>query len=310
MIFFKNNLPLLAALAGSLLLATTGCQSQSAPFTAPRFPYQTDTPQATFALPDVLKEVSGITGAPVPGQLLAIQDERGVLYALAAHDGAVIDSTWFWKPGDYEDLTCVNDTIYIVKSSGTIYRLTQTQADTARADKFNTTLSTDFDVEGLCYDPAAQRLLLACKAQPGDLARQARSIYAFSLADHTLSPEPVALIRRDAVEAFVQGCSNCPQRDKFLEDFNPLADDFHFNPSAIAIHPLSGHWYVLSSVGKLLLVIQPDGTIVNLIKLRKQFHPQPEGLWFDANANLYISNEGNANTPGQIHRFQYEPSGR
>ncbi|MBK7408618.1 MAG: SdiA-regulated domain-containing protein [Saprospirales bacterium] len=80
-----------------------------------------------------------------------------------------------------------------------------------------------------------------------------------------------------------------------------------FAPSALAIHPLTGHLYLLSSVGKLLVVLDREtGAIIYVQKLKKSVHPQPEGICFDPDGTMYISNEGKDGN-GLIHKFAYLP---
>lgn len=290
----------------ALVLQVLSCQSQpGAPAVA--IPYQLDVPDHTFSLPPALNEISGLAGEPGGQRLMAIQDETGVLYYLDKSTGQITDSLWFWKPGDYEGVEWVGDYAYVVKSSGTLYRIRHTGRDTAEVEKYNTALSSEYDVEGLGYDRQTNELLLACKAEPGPEAQQQRSIFAFSLATHELTPQPVLQISRAAIVQFVQQCTHCDRQDKLNENFNPDQEDFVFHPSALAVHPLTGHWYLLSSVGKTLVVVNRLGEIIHIAKLRKQTHPQPEGIWFDQDGTLYISNEGGTDGVGHIHRFRYEP---
>ena len=90
-------------------------------------------------------------------------------------------------------------------------------------------------------------------------------------------------------------------------EFFDSEEDFSFSPSAIAINPLTGNIYVTSSVGKMLLILDPEGQIMHIEKLSKKVHPQPEGLCFAPDGALYISNEGKGDHDGMIYRFNYKP---
>ena len=76
-----------------------------------------------------------------------------------------------------------------------------------------------------------------------------------------------------------------------------------FKPSAIAIHP-DGNIYVLSSFSKTLLVLSPDGFILNKVVLDEALFRQPEGITFNTKGDLFISNEKNKGAPTLL-RFNY-----
>ena len=62
-------------------------------------------------------------------------------------------------------------------------------------------------------------------------------------------------------------------------------------PSGIAIHPVSGDLYLLSTVPQLLLILSATGRIISVNRLNPELFEQPEGIAFDEYQNLYISNE-------------------
>jgi len=66
-----------------------------------------------------------------------------------------------------------------------------------------------------------------------------------------------------------------------------------FQPSAIAIHPFTGNIYLLSNIGRILVVYSGDGELLDVVYLSKDIFSQPEGMCFDKEGDLYISNEAN-----------------
>ena len=88
------------------------------------------------------------------------------------------------------------------------------------------------------------------------------------------------------------------------ELFSEEKNEMRFSPSGIAVHPLTGDIYVTSSKGKMLLVMDPQGKILHLVKMKKSIHPQPEGICFDADGTLYIANEGKEDK-ARIYKFLY-----
>ena len=65
-----------------------------------------------------------------------------------------------------------------------------------------------------------------------------------------------------------------------------------FKPSALAIQPETKDIYVLSSVAKSLIVLDQEGVLKSAYSLPRSIFRQPEGIAFDTEFNLYISNEG------------------
>ncbi|MNL43433.1 hypothetical protein D3C87_1659450 [compost metagenome] len=67
---------------------------------------------------------------------------------------------------------------------------------------------------------------------------------------------------------------------------------------------------MLSSTDKLLLVTDANWKIKEAHKLNSSTFNQPEGMAFDQELNLYISNEGDEITDGNILKFRYLPAAR
>jgi uncharacterized protein YjiK len=271
------------------------------------FPYKLGKPDQTFEMPDELDEISGLGLSDDGNTLAAVQDEDGEIFLVNRYTGEVQAEIDFWKDGDYEGIEFVGDNIYVVKSSGTIYEVLRPGGEQQVTNKYNYFLDGDNDVEGLAYDAAHHRLLLACKGSPAhDKAYPGRKgVYAFDLEEKMLQEEPVYFVALDSVRHYLGQSPAIWKLEKLMEFFNP-DEEFGFSPSAISIHPLSGYLYMTSSVGKMLLVMQPDGQIVHIEKLNKRVHVQPEGLCFDQKGNLFLSNEGKGTDP-VIYRFNYKP---
>lgn len=77
--------------------------------------------------------------------------------------------------------------------------------------------------------------------------------------------------------------------------------------SALTKDPHSGDWYILSSVNKLLVVASPDWKVKSVHRLNSAIFAQPEGIAFDNQMNLFISNEGDELSSGNILKFKRKP---
>jgi len=271
--------------------------------------YDLAHPARTLVLDAELNEISGLSLSLDGRELLAIQDEDGELYFLDPQSGHLNRQVNFWKEGDYEGIEQVGTAIYVVKSTGTIYEIQQVGTNEQTVEKYNGFLTSDNDIEGLSYWPQRHQLLLACKSSPGKSmnSNRTKAIYAFDLLSHTFVPEPLLLLQRDSVDRYLQHCQQEPGYAKICSIFDPTKEDFDLSPAALAVHPLTGDFYLTSAKGNLLLVINARGEIHYIAKLPKDLHRQPEGLCFDAQGNLYISNEQNDGLPPLIYYYPYNP---
>ncbi|MEM6963342.1 MAG: SdiA-regulated domain-containing protein [Bacteroidota bacterium] len=273
--------------------------------------YKVNSPDKTFEMPEQLKEISGLTISPDKEHLFAVNDEEGIIFFINKKTGGVVRKVKFHKNGDYEGIECVGDDVYVVKSSGTVYQVNFITADSTSFKKRKYLFRKENDTEGLGYDSKNQRLLFACKGMAClhvgcriDGCRSKKSIYGLDLKENKLVEEPIFEIKMEEVVAFLQAHKSEEELKRFESIINPEDGDFHFHPSALAVHPLTGDVYVLASKGKKLIVLSATGKIKYVEKLKKKMHTQPEGIAFDSDGTMYISNEGKKEKPAKIHVFR------
>lgn len=255
-------------------------------------PYQLNAPNSIVELPNDLNEISGLSLSEDGLTLIANNDEEGKIFFIDINNGQIVHKIKFAKKGDYEGIERVGDKIYVTTSNGKIYEVDGKGDEKQEATKHKTFLELSNDVEGLAFDADENRLLLACKgkAGKGKEFKGKRGIYGFDLKTNVLSERPVFLIDREKIQEYTM--DHPAYLEKILESFTPDQAASAFSPSGIAIHPSSKNIYIVSSVGKLLLVLKPDGTILHIEKLNKTMHRQPEGICFDKDGTMYISSEG------------------
>ena len=82
--------------------------------------------------------------------------------------------------------------------------------------------------------------------------------------------------------------------------------DIRFQVSDLAIHPITGNLFLLSSADKLLFVFNTKNELEYIGTLNPDLFIQPEGITFMKNGDLYISNEGQKK-PATLVRFNYRP---
>lgn len=278
--------------------AETDTKVQTKATTTYSFPYAINSPDKRQEMPERLKEISGLAIAE-SGALYAIQDENGSIFHIHGED---IDEIPFRKDGDYEGIAIVEDVTYVTKSSGTVYKITNLGKDSQTREDFNDFLSDEDDVEGLCHHAASNSLLLICKSS-GEEETGKRAIYQFDLETNQLKEKPFMELSLDII---INKIKTYAETDELFQKLiEKKGDELTFAPSAIAIHPMTGNYYITSSKGKMLMVINEKMDILHIAKLDKTVHAQPEGLVFDTQGNLFVSNEGKEGA-GMIYQFIYK----
>jgi uncharacterized protein YjiK len=256
-------------------------------------PYNFAQPVRQITLPAELREVSGLAYLDSL-HLAAVQDEQGKLFVLNAYTGAIVSETRFEKNDDYEGIEHVGDQLWILRSDGTLFEVANWQTDTPRTTKYKTALTAANDTEGLAYDAAGHRLLIACKESAGPGRKHERAIYAFDLGARQLVETPAYVLPLRLVDE----AGRADDVNQVLRAFlAPVGDLSDFKPSALAVHPTTGDLYLLSSVRKVIVVLHPDGTPAALWPLPEALYRQPEGLAFAPDGTLFIASEAAGTVP-------------
>ena len=238
----------------------------------------TSTIPGSPLLPKALKEISGIVSLD-QRRLLCVEDENGEVFVLGRKKDDIKHAVGFGKDHDYEGITLVNDTVFVLKSNGTLFRVTGWTTDTPQTQAIHTFLKKENNTEGVCYDAANRRLLIACKgvAGHGPLERL-KAIYAFDLAQQQLLETPVLLLDPDSVAAYLSKYH--VKAMHAAVDGSTIPGLELFAPSDLAIDPATGNLYLLCSTGKLLLVLIRQ---IGSSSLRRLIHPStcnPKALPF------------------------------
>jgi uncharacterized protein YjiK len=252
-----------------------------APAASPTIPYRFDQPIAYFRLPEGLKEISGLTVLD-DRTLGAVQDEEGRLYVISQETGDVTAVIPFGPPGDYEGLELAAGRLFILRADGVLVEIEGWQGGATRSQTYTLELPTDCDAEGLGYDPAEGRLLIACKEEGGNAIGNRKAVFALQLDEWALGRTPA-----------------------FVLDSRALDRERELKPAAIAVHPVTGHVMVLSSTLPVLVSLAPDGTVAQAWDLSAARMEQPEGIAFLPGGDLFIASEGDDGPP-LLMRFAYE----
>ncbi|MDR6809605.1 DNA-binding beta-propeller fold protein YncE [Dyadobacter sp. BE34] len=247
--------------------------------------YNLDKPQK-FNMPESLLEISGIAFRDqLNDTIYAINDEEGKIFRLGWNVRKQLNSK-FGKHGDYEDVSIVGGTAYVLKSNGTLYSFPFDSANSKKVNEVNEIKNVlpKGEYEGMYADRLTNSLYVLCKN---------------CSVDHSAGTASGYIIKLDNFPAIM---------NSFRIDLESIADSRKnvkdgLRPSGLAKNPLSGEWYVISAARKLLIVTDSSWKIKGTFSLNSNLFNQPEGIAFDKFANLYISNEGDDITNGNILRF-------
>lgn len=270
-------------------------------------PYKLNRPSRSYVLDKQLREISGLAYLS-KNKLLCINDEQGSIFEFDLIKKAISKKFKFAKKGDYEGVEYMGDECVVLRSDGKLYFFKNNKGLKAESVKVKTGLSHRHDTEGLAYDSSSQTLLIACKGLPhvDSIYKDQRAIYQYSIVDSVLNPKPIFLIDQNKLGKILELDDLTKFSNRILESINSSAGRSIFQPSGIAIHPISKNIYVIGSVGKLLLILNPNGKLLAVSKLKRKIFTQPEGICFAPDGTLYISTEGKVRQ-GRIYQFKYEP---
>lgn len=274
-------------------LALTGLYSCIAKpsFTSPKG-YDLNHPDK-FNMPESLLEISGIAFYKDKGDTIySIQDEDGKLYRQGWGEKKQKHAQ-FGKKDDYEDVAILNETVIVLRSDGTLFTFPFSQATLEKIKdiKIFKDILPKGEYESIYANNQTNQVYLLCKNCKDDKKNKSMSGSIF-----TYNPGKKELIPSGQ---FSMDLSGIIAHEEILKT--------GLKASALTRDPHSGEWYILSSVNKVLVVATPDWKVKSVHRINSSIFNQPEGLAFDDHMNLYISNEGDELTSGNILKFAPKP---
>ncbi|WMX15880.1 MULTISPECIES: SdiA-regulated domain-containing protein [unclassified Aureispira] len=275
-----------------------------------KFAYNLEAPNDKFKLSKELKEISGLT-CYKDKWLAAVQDEKGAIYLIDMQTGDTEDIIEFAADGDYEGIACVKETFYTLRADGVLFQIKHWKGKQkrVRTKVIDTNLGEVNDTEGLAFDPVKNRLLIACKASAaiGDKVTDVRAIYTYDLKKNKFELDPTFLLSRKAFKKYIkENLEEYPSYKVYLKEIKKAKKSMLLEPSAIAIHPVTNEFYLLSAVSNSLVVLDRSFNIKHLKRLDAKRFEQPEGITFNSRGDLFIASEGLKNK-ARVYKFDYLP---
>jgi len=254
-----------------------------------------------------LSELSGLA-CDDKGRLFAHNDEEGTVYELDPETGRVIkrffiERRYFfgkWRiDADFEGIAIAGDRFFLVASDGRLFSFDEGADGTSvPAVEHDTFLHGGYDVEGLCYDPVGNELLLACKQWPGAFSLK-EIFFDRKLVDQRKELKPVFSFSLDSMEL-----EPTPRFVLDGHEIRELTGRKKFRPSAIETCSGNSGFLVVSSSAGVIAHYDPAGKLVGAKRLSSPPHVQPEGLTIDPQGRLFIGDEGT--TTGRLTRYNME----
>ncbi|MCP4120143.1 MAG: hypothetical protein GY751_00125 [Bacteroidetes bacterium] len=264
-----------------------------------------DKPDRKLELKSDLDEISAISWIGNK-QLAAIQDEKGILYTVSTKNGEIKSKFSFGDKMDYEGLARRKDRLFALSSNGVLYTIDPKKVSSGEAP-IRLSVESKAELEGICYDDVRKHFLLAYKTSEGISSTDQRHVYVYKAGRKYHSRVPFLTISNQKIRKFMERSEHQSRKLGELVDDHKSKSEAIFQPSDIAVHPITGHIYLVSAVNELLLVVDPGNKeIVYLHQFDKDHLNQPEGITFDSDGDLYISSEKGSASKARILRFEMD----
>ncbi|MBN2520606.1 MAG: SdiA-regulated domain-containing protein [Bacteroidales bacterium] len=244
-------------------------------------PYNLLNPSLTFELPDILKEISGLS-IKSAGLVYCIQDEIGSVFLYNLNTGLIEEIYRFSDVGDFEDITHFNGTVYVLRSDGALFSVNLN--DYPKNIQMEYIPFQALNIEGVFYDAGKESFIIACNEGNITDNINKRNIYRFSPKKKTNNLTTELSISIEDVN------------DYFKKHYPEIkVSSINFSPSAVAVHPITGDYYILSATDRMVIIYDANKKFKSIFALPSDVFYKPEGISFYSNGDLFISNEGTKN---------------
>lgn len=278
-----------AGLGLMILLIACACKNKNRYSSAEG--YNFNNPEK-FKMPSSLLEISGIA---------LFKGDSSYVYSIQDEEGKLFRQRWgikkqanfrFASGGDYEDLAFFDRKVLVLKSNGHLYTFDRPSFLKDELIKVNEAkgLIPKEEYESIYALEKEKTVYILCKKCDGDKKKKQTTGYRLN---YDLDADSFAL-----AGSFTINLDDIPLLNPKLKA--------SLSPSAMAFNDRTQEWFILSSANKLLVVTDSKWKIKEVHKLNSSTFNQPEGIAFDKYHNLYISNEGDEVTDGNVLRFKYQ----
>lgn len=282
------SINIIIGFAGCIILEEED-ESDKSVITSGDFQYDMYSFEKNYKLPGRLQEISGLAYWK-ENILLCVEDENGRLYLYDHAKEEVIQEIKFGKKGDYEGVTQSENIAYVIRSTGKLFYFNI--EDEPEVTKVDLPFKSSNDLEGITKGHKKDEFYIVCKQNPELLENgvEGRAVYTYNVKKDKVKTRPYIHLTSDSFKDEIKKAGLNPSKH------------MPFLPSGIAVHPITEDVFLISSVGRLLIVLNKSGSIVSMAPLKRSLYRQPEGICFDNEGNMFISSEGRGKK-GYILKF-------
>ncbi|MFM7387378.1 MAG: hypothetical protein ACKO5L_04390 [Bacteroidota bacterium] len=183
------------------------------------------------------------------------------------------------------DFIAVDTLLYLIDADMQIYQSAY-PFDSSSTHQVSKNKPT-WECASLCYHKPTRRIIF-CASQPHAESRQ-RSLYYYSLSQNRYYGEPIFSFDADEVLLFLEKkeARSCLDQPRLAKEIPMLI------PNAIAVHPKTNDFYMLSSKDRVLMVFSPFGNLLDVTYLEESIYTNPTDIHFNEQGDLFIANQAN-----------------
>jgi uncharacterized protein YjiK len=236
-------------------------------------------------LDNKLKDISGIAWDKKRDVFFAELNNTDKLFILERDTKHIIRVDSLGEKGDYSDVVVVDSIPYILRSDGVLFKCAISSIGGAALVELAKLPKEENGFESMFYDLNRKALIILGKSGPTENDDKINA-YAYYIDSSGLDRKPLFQVDKKIIRQL------SPRKSSELE------------PTAAGINPIQQKLYILSSSSRQLVITDMNGKPEGVYVLIPAMFPDPTGICFQKNGDMYICNKGSSSAP-IILKFVY-----
>lgn len=248
-------------------------------------------PQYNFSTPEIMKldnklrDISGIAWDRKKDVFVAGLNNSDKLFILERDTKHIIQIDSLDEKGDFADVAMVDSIPYLLRSDGVLFKCVISSIGGTALVELAKVPKEENGFESMFFDPSRKALIIISKTTPAEDEDKINA-YAYYIDSTGLDQKPVFQIDRRIIKQL------SPRKTSDLE------------PTAAAVNPVQQKIYILSSSSRQLVITDMNGKPEGVYVLIPSMFPDPTGICFQKNGDMYICNKGGSTAPIML-KFVY-----